>query len=533
MSTLELRHRWGILLESRERAKQENDVEEPIDNVTKQSTGGDETQTDKPTAITQGASREVGSDVEPHSDTTDNTRTSSMLQVENRSSNEEGSKSETVASDAPAASSARAGTPQETSKPTPMSDLTRRKPDGPISIFDLYGGYRGFHYPRIDNEPEYAAPVLPRSLYRSLVLPAHPERFGTARELFNSIVNLLRNHAMLSEKQCSLLAYWSITTWFPDFLPFIPSVVITGPAATADLLLRTLVAVCRRPMLLAELNPAVLRALLLTELVPTLLVRQPQLSKRMVALLDASNQPGYLMCNGKDFQYLYCAKCVYIGESAENQLLKTDSIHIHVGGNSRRCLLPVPKDDVIQDFQNRLFSYRMLFHDDVAQSKFRAPAFQFRAEVSAVAEVLGASIVNDPELQRGVLELLRERDEQSRADRASGLDGTVLKAVLWHCHQPDQKQVFVREIASTANRIYSEDGESLKVSNETVGHVLKSLGLYTRRLGNAGRGLVLDKVTQSHAHELGHANEVLPDSAGLPTCGYCHRMQLLQTEEVV
>src|SRR5207248_6720451 len=48
---------------------------------------------------------------------------------------------------------------------------------------------------------------------------------------------------------------------------------------------------------------------------------------------------------------------------------------------------------------------------------------------------------------------------------------------------------------ATANRFYAEDGESLKVSSETVGHVLKYLGLYSRRLGNAGRGLIFDKAT--------------------------------------
>lgn len=169
----------------------------------------------------------------------------------------------------------------------------------------------------------------------------------------------------------------------------------------------------------------------------------------------------------------------------------------------------------------------------MAESKFRVPVFRFRPEVRAIAEVLGAVIIEDLELQHGIIELLQERDEQSRVDRASGQDGMVLKAVLWHCHQSDQRQVFVHEIAATANRIYSEEGEALKISNETAGHVLKNLGLYTRRLGNAGRGLVLDKATQSRAHELGHANEVLPDGAGVPVCGYCHKVQVIQTEEVV
>ena len=74
-----------------------------------------------------------------------------------------------------------------------------------------------------------------------------------------------------------------------------------------------------------------------------------------------------------------------------------------------------------------------------------------------MAEVLGAVMVDDLELQNGIMELLKERDEQSRVDRSSGQDGTVLRAVLWHCHQPDQQQVLLVKLRlpptrSTARR---------------------------------------------------------------------------------
>ena len=105
----------------------------------------------------------------------------------------------------------------------------------------------------------------------------------------------------------------------------------------------------------------------------------------------------------------------------------------------------------------------------------------------------------------------------------------VLRAVLVHCHQGDQ-QVFARELAATVNQIYIEDGEPVKVTSEAVGHVLKGLGLYSRRLGNGGRGLMLDKSTQSKAHELSRTYEVLPAT---PACGYCHRLQVPGSKELV
>jgi hypothetical protein len=368
---------------------------------------------------------------------------------------------------------------------------------------------------------------LHEPIYESLILPTDVEHFRTIRELFNGISALLHKHVMLPRKDCSLLAYWAIATWFTDYLPFLPSVIISGPASIADLLLRTLLAVCRRPVLLGELSPAILRKLPINEITPTLLIREPQLSRYTSALLNASNRPGYLFYSGQTFQQLYCPKCIYVGEYFDGPLSTSNSVHIPLSGRALTPRHVLPAKEEITSFQNRLFTYRLFNHDKVAIANFRVSGF--RPEVSIVADALAAPIVDDAELQRGIIEALKDRDEQSRVDRATGVNGLVLRAVLFHCHQKDQ-QKFVREIAATTNRFYAEDGESLKVSNETVGHVLKSLGLYSHRLGNAGRGLIFDRATQSHAHRLGQGYDVLTVET---TCEYCHELQQSQSEEVV
>ena len=360
------------------------------------------------------------------------------------------------------------------------------------------------------------------------VLPRNLNGFGTTKHLFDQTLAVFQKHVMLSKNESCLLAYWAIATWFADYLPSIPYLAISGPACGADLLFRTLRAVCRRPVLLADLSPAILRVLPITKIMPTLLIRQPHLTRHIASLLDASNQPGYLFLNGGTFQQLYCPKSFYLGEHFKDQPIASNSIRVHVGGDSFRPLHGVPTEKHISYLQNQLLAYRLLWHDKVATSNFRVSGF--RPELAAMAEVLGAAIVDDPELQRGVIDVLKERDEQSRVDRASGLNAVVLRAVLFHCHQKDQQKVFAREIAATVNRIYDEDGESLKVSSETVGHVLKCLGLYSRRLGNAGRGLMLDEPTKSQAHRLGQAYEVSVDE---PACANCHDVQAVQPQGVV
>lgn len=368
---------------------------------------------------------------------------------------------------------------------------------------------------------------LNEPLFESLILPTGVQQFGTTRALFDDIFALLRKQVMLPRKDCSLLAYWSIATWFTEYLNFVPSVVISGPAPTADVLLRTLVAVCRRPLLLGELSPTILRKLPIYPVQPTLLVREPLLNRHMSALLNASNQPGYVFLSGKSFQQLYCPKCIYVGEFFKDATAATNSVHINLSGTELQPDRSLPTKAEIASFQNRLFSYRLVNHCEVGSTAYSFS--EFRPEMNAVAGELGAAIVGDDELRQGIIQALRDRDEQARVDRSTGVDGLVVRAVLSHCHQRDQ-QKFVREIAAATNRLYAEDGESLKVSPETVGHVLKRLGLYSHRLGNAGRGLVFDKATQSHAHRLGQEYDVLTVE---PTCTYCHELQQAQSGEVV
>jgi hypothetical protein len=45
-----------------------------------------------------------------------------------------------------------------------------------------------------------------------------------------------------------------------------------------------------------------------------------------------------------------------------------------------------------------------------------------------MAQVLGAPFEGEPELQNGIIELLRELNEQVRADSSCGLNAMVLRA---------------------------------------------------------------------------------------------------------
>src|SRR5205807_3310460 len=229
----------------------------------------------------------------------------------------------------------------------------------------------------------------------------------------------------------------------------------------------------------------------------------------------ASAQPGYLISDGKQYCRLYCPKCVYIDDVSKSEAGLKTSLSVHVESDSWRSQSLLANQETAQDLQNRLLSYRVFSHDKVAKSNFRVSGF--RPEACAIAEVLGAVIVDNTELQTRVIGLMEERDKQSRVDRSGGVHGTVVRAVLSHCHESEEQKLFVSEIAETVNGMYAEQGESSRVSSETVGHALRSLGLYSQRLSNVGRGLLLQKSIHVQVHRLAAAYDVLPEA---PACGY-------------
>lgn len=409
---------------------------------------------------------------------------------------------------------------------TPIVELLRSVKDGRINAYRCEVINRKIALTATPQNRD-----LPIALYKSLRLPTAFKSCDSGREMFDHIRSLIQHHGMLTERQSRLVAYWSMAGWFADFLPFMPTLVITGPAFAADALLRVLQCVCRRPVLLAGISPASLRAITSNDVMPTLLIRTSQLSKGMASLLEASNQPGYFVSSGKDVWQFYGAKCIYVAGDGDPQIVGGRSIHVRAGRKASKLGRLLPTKEAVQDLQNQMLFYRLVAHDDVAASSFRVPGFL--PELCAMAQVLASPLEGEPELQKGIIELLLELNEQVRADYSCGLNAMILKAVLWHCHQSDQQQVLVREIAEKVNDFYREEGEALRVSNETVGHSLKNLGLYTRRLGSAGRGLSLDKVTQKRTHELSYTNEAYPNGDVVPACGYCHTVQVLENTEGV
>jgi len=408
-------------------------------------------------------------------------------------------------------------------EPPPTADLIRR--DGSISMAcvkwkgpcpSLTTSTQGFTY----KGTNYDVPSLPAAIESWLLLPSGVMPSDSARVVFDDVYEVLEHCSFLSEDQCELLTFWCMDTWFSDRLDFVPKLSITGPRHAADLLFEMMRYVCRRALLLAGIKPAVLKQIPIGELKPTLLIQLTTPSKSASELLEVSDYPGYFVSCGGELRQFHCPRAVYFGEDYDPKKAG-NGLYIHLSRSAPVTLRPFLSNSALTRLQNELFSYRCRNLDRLEFVEL--PPGELLPHLDVIARRLGAVVVDDPTLQSRVAEILRLHSEQIHADRAGGIEGIVVQSILRLAHR-DELQAYVRDIATAAIQISIEQGESLKLSSEKVGHVLKRIGLYTRSLGSGGRGLVFDKATQLRAHRLAMEYGLLPS---VSECGYCHHLQVL------
>ena len=402
-----------------------------------------------------------------------------------------------------------ASTPHKASVP-PTARQYSKRPGPPEVVLgeNKYPTFQDFLVPVEAGHESSLEGILERgkalcSPTRGIPLPVRNEPCGTTSELFTQVRKAILEQTSLSNQVSALLTYWCLSTWFTNSLEIAPCLVITGSSFEGDVVLRTLKTFCRFAFLMAGVTSADLKKINWIAR-PTLLLFDPNLTKQMAALLACSTSPGYMVNTTKGYLDYFGPKAIYLGENLPTHPIPPSSIHVNatamskVGQGYGRPL----SDSIVQSFQNRLFDYRLKNMVRVNDSEFDAS--DLPPDTRAVANALGACIVDAPELQEELVSLLTPRAQQQLGERSSSLEALAAEATLRLCHQGKQ-QIFVREIADEVNRIQTSRGETVNFTAEKVGHKLKKVGLYTRRLGSAGNGLLVDRATYVLVHEVATA----------------------------
>jgi hypothetical protein len=355
----------------------------------------------------------------------------------------------------------------------------------------------------------------------SVPAPIKPDQ--EASELYTDIKRRIAGRTHLADGGSALVAFWVLSTWFRDALQVFPLLLVSGHAHEAFCVLNVLNELCYHPALMAGF-----RRRDLTDLHgATQLISEPTLDIRTAALFGNLTNRKFLLVD--EGSLLGCAgsRAVYIGENSA--IVKIPhSIHVHAAPALAQGVVvhrSLPAE--IDRLRKRIVAYQAKHLDKVRSLEFNPRGLS--PELTVIGNALGSCIVGSPQLQTQLVGLLRPQAQQQIADRCDSDEGLVVRAVLAFCHQ-DKGEVFAKDIAVEVNRLLEARGETRKLSPEKVGHNLKKIGLYTRRLSQAGNGLILDQVTKVHIHEVavGYLGEDSMEEDENLHCPLCSKNELLR-----
>jgi hypothetical protein len=363
----------------------------------------------------------------------------------------------------------------------------------------------------------FVPPTLDGDVMKAINLPSNAADYGSTAALFGDLSGLFQEHPGLSEEGISKAAFGALATWFPECRP--PVLLVSAPDASGSrLLLEQLRCACRRAVIIGDITRSGMLSLPLS-LHPTLIIARPKLTKDLLRVLRAMGQPGVHVPQRGQLLDVFCPVVLCTEEPVRDSWLLENSIQIELATTATRFPRTTPQA-LARDLQAKLQSYRLRNFVKVEHSDFDAPQLAFPTR--EIARALGDCIVDDRELQSRVVSLLEEQDEDTRVRRTTTFEAVVVEAGLLFCHEKENREwAYVGEFARFSNAILKGRGEEIELEPRAVGDILRSVGLFTRRLGRAGRGILLVIEIRRKIHELAWRFGVLSIEDGVDRCEFC------------
>jgi hypothetical protein len=367
--------------------------------------------------------------------------------------------------------------------------------------------------PRIEYRGSiYEAPELDESLRKAIRFPSDVKKFGTNKQLFAQIQILFERYVGLTSPESALLTAWVCSTWFSDCLSSPPTLMISGPETDpAITLLRLLACVCRRSLVLADLNRTSLLSLM--SLHPTLLVHQPSWSLKFSELCRTSNRRGvYVFGGGGKVLSLVGSKAVFVGAEG---IVSDEAIHIALPALHE---LP-PLDDkceaeIAKRIQGQVLMFRLHNFGRVLTGRHGVAA---DFAISELARNLTNCVQNEDDIVQAMTPILQRQILDAQARRSCDVNAIIVE-VLWESLH-EEKDVPISALAARTNALLRVRGETLEYSAVEVGWRLRNLGLSRHRNGG-GMVLQFSQVNNVLIHRLAKQFGLkLPPRIGCATCG--------------
>jgi hypothetical protein len=350
--------------------------------------------------------------------------------------------------------------------------------------------------------------------------PVYPIDYGTTGQLFNEIHDFLTRHPGLSADSVLKLTYFLLAILFTECGEIWPFAAIVAPDTVGStLLLRMLACVCIAPLQIGDVTLNAILTLPQSPRPSLLLIDQPASTRELERALRAMSRPRSLVLRKGELHDLSFPTLVCTAEPLRDRWILDQAIQITLAPMRG----PLPKfesqiqDESVETLREKLSQYRENNLAKVRNSHFDSP--QLASPMRAVANMLANSIVDDFALQRIVPMLLAPQDRDVRIRRTDSNYAIEIEAALVLSHEPKRRQAHIGEITTIANGIFKERGENIELEPREVGNHLRALGLFSERLGSAGRGLQFTNDVRQKIHELARSYDVrtIPSQS----CEYC------------
>ncbi len=358
------------------------------------------------------------------------------------------------------------------------------------------------------------APIV-GGLVNAVRFPSTSKSFGSGAKLTASMREFLSRYVGLAAEAADLLIAFALASFFVDCLPVAPVLYLLGPDSESSLVLRLLGCLCRRSLLVGDIDTAALGTLP-SQLDATLLINQRKLPQRVTRILQASSNRRFCIARGKGQINAYGAKAFATDPEF------ADRIGVHVSLSPAQDPLPtltdVDEEDPTNDFQARLLRYRMVNYRRVrdAQIELRNFVPAMRDEVRAWL----APICDCPDLQESVSSSLLQQSQEAEGARLSDNRCVVAEAALFFCHKANTEHFFVGELAESVNALLEGRHEDRVLSDKMVGLLLRALGIRGQRVVKGYKILLTDGVREQ-IHRIASAYQVLSVQDGIARCPQC------------
>jgi hypothetical protein len=361
----------------------------------------------------------------------------------------------------------------------------------------------------------YTPAPIPDGLARAIRFPVPSQAFGTPTQLFGSISKFLEKYASLRSGTVEILAAFAVASWFVDCFPVTPTLQLLGPHFETGRALRLLGCLCRRPILLGDLD-VVSISTLPSDLDPTLLIKQEKIGRRLTQVLHASSDRHFVVARGRGAIHAYGAKAIASAFEPSERLIVQLSLTpvqelrpIFTGADERR---------VANDFQAKLLRYRLVNRRDVSHVQIDVGDFvpAMREEVRAWL----APITNCPELCRTVRTFLLQLSRGSEKEVITDDRCVVAEGALAFCHTANIDHFLIAELAESVNDLLIGRHEDRILSSKKVGMLLRALGVNAQRMVK-GYTVSLTENVRKQIHQIASAYRVASALDGVERCQYC------------